>query len=97
MAIINIEYDTKTKKMNAKMDGKKIDDVHSVNTYHRGEGNHAMSITKQKHNKDDDTSEHHTIYASETPEEMKEIFKTIPGIIDSTEIGFKLGEYLGVK
>jgi hypothetical protein len=65
MAKINIEYDTNTKKMNATMDGKKIDNLHSISTYHRGEGKHAMQVMSHKDNKEHDMSEQHMVYASE--------------------------------
>ena len=67
MSIVLIEYDTKEKTMDVKMDGKAVKDVYCVHVYGQTEYNEPyIMIEKVLNNEEEKWTERTSIYASHT-------------------------------
>lgn len=64
MAVVNITYDTKTKKKTVSMDGKELGDVAQIGLYCYDKDEDHIEITSVVRNEDDDMYERRCIYAS---------------------------------
>lgn len=64
MAVVNITYDTKTKKKTVSMDGKDMSDVAQIGLYCYDKDEDHIEITRVVRNEEDDMYERYCIYAS---------------------------------
>lgn len=99
MAKVHLEYDTKDKSLNAKMDGKAMANVHRASFYSNGkdrDGKHRFSgeIAMHQHDKDEDVHHMQSVCASEKEGDCG---LTITFVRAETPLQSAVAKYFGVE
>ena len=84
MSKIKVEFDTKTKELSVKQNGKEVENVVRVDFYATSDGKGTVDLVRAERNEDDSTYETYTLYANEDelmPTQNKELRKAIAKLI----------------
>lgn len=84
MSKIKVEFDTKTKELSVKQNGKEVENVNRIEFYGLSDGKGMLDLVIHKYDENESINETYTLYANEDelrPTQNKELRKAIAKLI----------------